>query len=75
MAAALQPLVDNSISKTVNVPETISRKAFSSIYRQAFDLGLKGCTVFRPNAVTGEILSELDAARPIHCCIPEREGD
>jgi ribonucleoside-diphosphate reductase alpha chain len=75
MAAALQPLVDNSISKTVNVAETISRDDFREIYRRAFDLGLKGCTVFRANPVTGEILSEAPALGTIHCCVPEREGD
>jgi len=75
MAAALQPLVDNSISKTVNVAATIPRADFSAIYRRAFDLGLKGCTVFRSNPVTGEVLSEAPAPGTIHCCVPEREGD
>jgi len=63
MQAALQPFVDNSISKTINVPETISPEAFRSVYERAFELGLKGCTVFRPTAVRGEVLSvEADAA-------------
>jgi len=76
MQAVLQPLVDNSISKTINVPESIPRKEFASIYARAFKLGLKGCTVFRPNPVTGAILSSASAlpAR-VHCCAPEREGD
>jgi ribonucleoside-diphosphate reductase alpha chain len=73
MAAALQPVVDNSISKTINVPESISREAFAGIYRRAYDLGLKGCTVFRPNAVTGAVLSHTPAR--VHCCTPDREGD
>lgn len=29
---------------------------FASIYRTAWETGLKGCTVFRPNAVTGAVL-------------------
>jgi ribonucleoside-diphosphate reductase alpha chain len=57
MQAALQRHVDSSISKTINCPEDISFEAFQSIYLDAFDLGLKGCTVYRPNAVTGAILS------------------
>ncbi|MBN1240215.1 MAG: adenosylcobalamin-dependent ribonucleoside-diphosphate reductase [Gammaproteobacteria bacterium] len=73
MAGALQPLVDNSISKTINVPERISRAAFADIYRRAYELGLKGCTVFRPNPVTGAVLSHAPAR--VHCCTPDREGD
>jgi ribonucleoside-diphosphate reductase alpha chain len=56
MQAALQPHVDNAISKTTNVAADIPRDDFESIYRRAFELGLKGCTVFRPNPVTGSIL-------------------
>ncbi len=75
MAAALQPLVDNSISKTVNVPEAMPRDDVRAIYRQAFDLGLKGCTVFRANPIRGEVLSEPARPETIHCCVPDREGD
>ena len=57
MQAALQPHVDSSISKTINCPEGISFVEFSEIYLQAYDLGLKGCTTFRPNAVTGSVLT------------------
>ncbi len=57
MQAALQAHVDSSISKTINCPEDISFEAFKSIYLDAFDLGLKGCTVYRPNAVTGAVLT------------------
>jgi ribonucleoside-diphosphate reductase alpha chain len=75
MAATLQPLVDNSISKTVNVAQDISLDTFRRIYRRAFDLGLKGCTVFRSNPITGTVLSARKALEAIHCCVPEREGD
>jgi ribonucleoside-diphosphate reductase alpha chain len=75
MQAALQPLVDNSISKTINVPESIGRASFASIYRRAFDLGLKGCTAFRPNPIRGEVLTKLQEIGGVHCCAPDREGD
>jgi ribonucleoside-diphosphate reductase alpha chain len=39
--------VDNAISKTVNVPADIGFDAFQAIYDEAYDRGLKGCTVFR----------------------------
>ena len=61
MQAALQAHVDSSISKTVNVPEDISFEAFRDVYIQAYDLGLKGCTTYRPNAVTGSVLSDATA--------------
>ena len=37
-------------------------EAFRDIYAEAYALGLKGCTTFRPNAVTGAVLTP--AARP-----------
>lgn len=71
MAAALQPLVDNSISKTVNVDAAIAREDFGWIYRRAFELELKGCTVFRPNPTRGEVLSASPASHEtVHCCAP-----
>lgn len=76
MQAALQPFVDNSISKTVNVPQDYPFESFRRIYDLAYDSGLKGCTTYRPNAVTGTILSEEDGGRDApHCCVPEREAD
>lgn len=61
MQAALQPYVDNAISKTVNVPAEYDFAAFRSLYETAFDMGLKGCTTFRPNPVTGQILLAAEA--------------
>ena len=55
--AAIQPHVDSSISKTINCPENIAFDAFKDIYAEAYMRGLKGCTTFRPNAVTGSILT------------------
>jgi ribonucleoside-diphosphate reductase alpha chain len=76
MQAALQPFVDNSISKTINVPECYPFEDFKQIYDLAYDMGLKGCTTFRPNPVTGTVLSEESAgADAPHCCVPERESD
>ena len=76
MQAALQPFVDNSISKTINVPEDCPFSEFRQVYDLAYDLGLKSCTTYRPNPVTGAVLSEraplFDAP---HCCVPEREAD
>ncbi|MGL4558359.1 MAG: hypothetical protein ACRCV5_12720, partial [Afipia sp.] len=56
MQAALQPHVDSSMSKTINVPAECSFEEFEAIYLEADALGLKGCTTYRPNAVTGAVL-------------------
>ena len=57
MQAAMQPFVDSAISKTINCPEGISFESFRDIYVEAYELGLKGCTTYRPNPVTGAVLS------------------
>ncbi len=59
MQAAVQGHVDSSISKTINCPEGISFEAFEGIYLEAHALGLKGCTTYRPNPVTGAVLKEI----------------
>ena len=56
MQSALQCHVDSSISKTINCPEDISFDGFRDIYLDAYRLGLKGCTTYRPNRVTGTVL-------------------
>ncbi len=76
MQAALQPYVDNAISKTINVREDLDFEAFCSLYEEAYALGLKGCTTFRPNPVTGSVLTSRETAdAPAHCCSMEREPD
>jgi ribonucleoside-diphosphate reductase alpha chain len=57
MQAAAQTLIDSSISKTVNCPEDIGFDTFADIYVEGYHLGCKGLTTYRPNAVTGSILS------------------
>ncbi len=57
MQAAAQKWIDSSISKTINCPEDISFDAFKDVYMQAWDQGCKGCTTYRPNDVTGSVLS------------------
>lgn len=63
MQAAVQKHIDSSISKTINCPEDIAFDAFKDIYMEAYDLGLKGCTTYRPNDVTGAVLEVKGAKR------------
>ncbi len=62
MQAAAQRYVDSAISKTINCPEAISFEDFETVYRRAWELGCKGCTTYRPNAVTGAVLEAGEAA-------------
>ena len=57
MQAAAQKWIDSSISKTINCPEDISFDDFKEIYMAAWDQGCKGCTTYRPNDVTGSVLT------------------
>ena len=76
MQAVLQPFVDNAISKTINVPAELGFEEFQTIYESAYSKGLKGCTTFRPNPVTGEVLTVLDGSpHGHHCCSINREAD
>jgi ribonucleoside-diphosphate reductase alpha chain len=77
MQAALQPWVDSSISKTVNCPADLPFHEFEALYRDAYDQGLKCCAAFRPNFITGSVLSavspsaEENAARLVR----DRQGE
>jgi ribonucleoside-diphosphate reductase alpha chain len=64
MQAAAQEWVDSSISKTINVPADISFAAFKDVYLAAWEMGCKGCTTYRPNAVTGAVLAVAAAPAP-----------
>ncbi|EDZ48609.1 ribonucleoside-diphosphate reductase, adenosylcobalamin-dependent [Rhodobacterales bacterium Y4I] len=62
MQAAAQKWIDSSISKTINCPEDISFDDFKDVYMQAWDQGCKGCTTYRPNDVTGSVLTVSESA-------------
>jgi ribonucleoside-diphosphate reductase alpha chain len=67
MQAVLQRHVDSAISKTINCPAGIGFDVFKDVYRDAFAAGLKGCTTYRPNTVTGAVLiaaAETAAPKP-----------
>ena len=54
--ATVQARIDSSISKTINCAEGIAFEDFKDIYREAYRMGCKGCTTYRPNPVTGAVL-------------------
>ncbi len=65
MQAAVQKHVDNSVSKTINLPEEASAEDIGRCFKTAFDLGLKGVTVFREGSKKGTVtVGSGQAARP-----------
>ncbi len=72
MQAAIQPHIDSSISKTINCPPDLPFEDFKAVYLEAYDQGLKGCTTFRPNDVTGSVLSVSEPAKsePVQAALP-----
>jgi len=65
MQAAAQKWVDSSISKTINCPEDISFDDFQNVYMEAHETGCKGCTTYRPNDVTGSVLSVSESSEAV----------
>ncbi|CCD36565.1 Ribonucleotide reductase of class II (coenzyme B12-dependent) [Candidatus Paraburkholderia kirkii UZHbot1] len=64
MMAAVQPFVDTSISKTVNVPADYPFDKFQDLYFEAWQRGLKGLATYRPNETLGAVLSATPAETP-----------
>ena len=64
MMQSVQPFIDTSISKTVNVPEDYPYQDFKNLYRQAWQAGLKGLATYRPNAILGAVLEVTPTATP-----------
>jgi ribonucleoside-diphosphate reductase alpha chain len=65
---AMQPYIDNAISKTINIPRDFPFEKIESVYTEAYAMGLKGCTIFRPNAVTGSVLEQPEDQSVDRCC-------
>ncbi|MEL5878454.1 adenosylcobalamin-dependent ribonucleoside-diphosphate reductase [Cereibacter sphaeroides] len=74
MQAAAQKWIDSSISKTINCPEDIGFEEFADVYLAAWDQGCKGCTTYRPNEVTGSVLSVSEAGQAAPAEAPEPKG-
>ena len=72
MVAAVAPCIDTAISKTVNVPADYPYADFKDLYLQAWQAGIKGLATFRPNPVTGAVLSVQSAPA---ATLPTSDGD
>jgi len=56
MQAAIQQYVDGACSKTINLPYSASVKDIDNAFRLAYQLGVKGCTVYRDKSREKQVL-------------------
>jgi ribonucleoside-diphosphate reductase alpha chain len=76
MMAAAQPFISGAISKTVNMPESVTVEDIAGIYSEGWKLGLKALAIYRDGSKTAQALKtdagdksdaaiEAEAAEPL----------
>ncbi|HKP88615.1 MAG TPA: hypothetical protein VJT75_01455, partial [Thermoleophilaceae bacterium] len=56
MMAAAQPFISGAISKTVNLPESVSVEDIAGVYSEGWKLGLKALAIYRDGSKTAQAL-------------------
>lgn len=58
LQALVQKYVTHSISSTINLPNEVSTDKVAEIYLKAWEMGLKGITVYRDGSRTGVLVAD-----------------
>jgi ribonucleoside-diphosphate reductase, adenosylcobalamin-dependent len=61
--AAAQKSIDHSISKTCNLPESVTREVVSQVYMRAWESGCKGFTVYRDKCRDGVLINASESKK------------
>ena len=81
MMAAAQPFLSGAISKTVNLPESVTVEDIADVYTEGWKLGLKALAIYRDGSKTAQALKtdggtktaeEAEAAAAIEPARPVR---
>ena len=57
VAKIIQKYTDSAVSKTINVPSNCTYENYEKIYLEAYKIGLKGITVYRPTELRGSVIT------------------
>jgi ribonucleoside-diphosphate reductase alpha chain len=57
MMGAVQPFISGAISKTVNLPETVTVDEVAKVFLEAWQLGVKAIAIYRDNCKVAQPLS------------------
>ncbi len=60
MMGAVQPFISGAISKTVNMPETVTIEEVRDLFVDAWKLGVKAIAIYRDNCKVAQPLSSKD---------------
>ncbi len=56
MQSVVQKYIDQSVSKTITLPSGSSKEDMKHVYYEAWEKGLKGCTVFNPDGKLASVI-------------------
>lgn len=64
MQGVFQDFVDSAVSKTINFPNEASEKEIAKAFKMAFDMNIKGITVYRDGCRKFQVLYNADKKSP-----------